>query len=213
MVGAPGLTARVLDGCSGAGGAARGYALGGHDVWGIDSDPDVEDHYLTGARANGRDRFRALDILDVLSRPGIARNSDFIHVSPPCQFNSAMSSARPGLADKYPDLIGPVREALIDIGLPFVIENVEAARSWLKDPVMLCAQMFQPGVLLYRHRLFEAGGGSSWPSRRCRLRACQGHARHAAGLIPCRPAGQGTGYPARPSQRPATSATSPSPAR
>jgi DNA (cytosine-5)-methyltransferase 1 len=29
----------------------------------------------------------------------------------------------------------------------------------MKDPVRLCAQMFRPGVLLYRHRLFEVGGG------------------------------------------------------
>jgi DNA (cytosine-5)-methyltransferase 1 len=80
--------------------------------------------------------------------------SDFcaIHASPPCQGYSKMSNCRPGLADKYPKLIEPLRERLIASGLPYIIENVEGAP--LIDPIALCGFMF--GRELYRHRLFEA---------------------------------------------------------
>ena len=96
------------------------------------------------------------DILEALAAPWTGR-ADFIHVSPPCQFYSQMSRCRPGLAATYPDLIGPVRELLTASGKPYVIENVEEARPWLKDPVTLCG--FMLGREMYRHRLFEAGGG------------------------------------------------------
>lgn len=79
----------------------------------------------------------------------------FIHVSPPCQRHSRMSSCRPGLAGRHPALIEPVRELLLTTGKPWVIENVEGAP--LTGPVTLCGQMF--GRRLYRHRLLEAGGG------------------------------------------------------
>jgi len=144
----------VLDGCSGAGGAARGYADAGHTVYGIDIRPELEHDYLK----SGVSGFLEADILEALAAPWIAK-ADFIHVSPPCQFYSAMAACRPGLAQRYPNLIGPVRELLNATGKPWVIENVEAAAPWMKDPVRLCAQMFRPGVLLYRHRLFETGGG------------------------------------------------------
>jgi DNA (cytosine-5)-methyltransferase 1 len=146
---------RVLDGCCGAGGAARGYASAGHLVYGIDSRPELETDYLKSGAAD----FLCTDILAVLAAPWIT-NVDFIHVSPPCQFYSQMSRCRPDLAASYPDLIGPVRELLNASGRPWVIENVKAAGPWMKNPAILCAQMFRPGVLLYRHRLFEAGGGA-----------------------------------------------------
>jgi hypothetical protein len=57
----------------------------------------------------------------------------------------------------YPDLIGPTREAFEAVGLPYVIENVEAAAPELKDPALLCGPMF--GLKVYRHRLFE----TNWP--------------------------------------------------
>jgi DNA (cytosine-5)-methyltransferase 1 len=64
---------------------------------------------------------------------------------------------RPGLAWQYPQLIDPVREALEANGKPYVIENVEGARDHMREPVVLCGFMF--GREMYRHRLFEAGGG------------------------------------------------------
>jgi DNA (cytosine-5)-methyltransferase 1 len=147
------MSRRILDGCCGAGGASRGHVLAGHRVFGIDLHP--QPNYLK----SGADGFARHGILEYLASPEIRGWFDFVHVSPPCQFYSAMSACRPALAQRYPDLIGPVRELLTDWGVPHVIENVEAAGPWLKDPVMLCAQMFRPGIPLYRHRLFEAGGG------------------------------------------------------
>jgi DNA (cytosine-5)-methyltransferase 1 len=199
----------VLDGCCGAGGATVGYVRAGHTVYGVDSDPRMEKSYLKSGAAG----FLCADILDTLRQPWIDR-VDFIHVSPPCQFYSAMAACRPGLAKQYPDLIGLVRELLDEAGKPWIIENVEAAAPWLKDPVRLCAQMFRPGVLLYRHRLLEVGGGfPAWPRRPGRLRAPQGAAASAAGRTRCRPAGPATGRRGPPSAWPATSATWRWPAR
>ena len=142
----------ILDGCCGAGGAAHGYVLAGHRVYGVDINPRLEADYLkSGAMA-----FKCMDVLKALQEP-FARTVGFIHVSPPCQFYSQMSRCRPGLSEEYPDLIGPVRELLNATGRPWVIENVESARPWMKDPVTLCGYMF--GRETYRHRLFETGGG------------------------------------------------------
>ena len=97
------------------------------------------------------------DILEVLRSPLLLHGVSFILVAPPCQFYSQMSRCRPKLAEQYPNLIPPVRDALNATGLPWVIENVEAARPWMKNPVMLCGWMF--GREMYRHRLLETGGG------------------------------------------------------
>jgi len=144
----------VLDGCCGAGGATAGYVRAGHTVYGTDLSARVKKNYMQSGAAG----FLRADILDVLASPWISR-VDFIHVSPPCQHYSAMSRCRPDLAAWYPELITPGRELLNASGKPWLIENVPAAAPWMKDPLLLCAQMFRPGVLLYRHRLLEAGGG------------------------------------------------------
>jgi DNA (cytosine-5)-methyltransferase 1 len=141
----------ILDGCCGAGGAARGYVNAGHLVHGIDISPRLRDDYLKSGAAS----FTQMDVLRALRH--WAPLADFVHVSPPCQFYSQMSNCRSDLAASYPDLIGPVRELLNASGKPWIIENVEAAGSWMKDPVVLCGWMF--GRETYRHRLFEAGGG------------------------------------------------------
>jgi DNA (cytosine-5)-methyltransferase 1 len=83
---------------------------------------------------------------------------DAVHASPPCQWYSVSAGlpwVRAGLADEYP-LIDLVRERLVDVGIPYVIENVQGARDWMQDPVMLCGSAF--GLPLWRHRLFELGG-------------------------------------------------------
>lgn len=158
----------VLDGCCGAGGASRGYARAGHEVLGVDSEP--QPNYLkSGARW-----FLRADILEVLRQPWIA-GVDFIHLSPPCQRGSRMSNCRPGLAQTYPDLVPSVREAAIATGKPYVIEQPEHGTP-LIDPVRLC--MWQFGREAYRHRDFEAGGGFKLaqpprpPEGSARLRSC-----------------------------------------
>jgi DNA (cytosine-5)-methyltransferase 1 len=143
---------RVLDGCCGAGGTGAGLAAAGLDVHGVDSDPAVGPDYLR----SGASSFTCADILDVLASPWL-RSFAAAVVGPPCQHYSQMSRCRPGLAAHYPELITPVRGELDAWGGPYVIENVEAARPWMKDPVTLCGWMF--GRETYRHRLLEAGGG------------------------------------------------------
>jgi DNA (cytosine-5)-methyltransferase 1 len=93
---------------------------------------------------------------------GELREFDFIHVGPPCQRWSRMTSCRPELRALYPDLITPMRPRLIESGVPYVIENVEG--SPLLDPVWLCGLNFNR--LLYRHRGFEAGNGLVIPRLR-----------------------------------------------
>jgi DNA (cytosine-5)-methyltransferase 1 len=144
---------RLLDGCCGAGGGARGYVTAGFEVHGIDSNPRLEQDY----RKSGAASFTCGDILDKLADLDYVRSFHVIHCSFPCQHYSQMSRCRPGLASSYPDLITPGRELLLAVGVPYVIENVAAARPWLKDPVVLCGVMF--GKHVYRHRLFEAGNG------------------------------------------------------
>jgi DNA (cytosine-5)-methyltransferase 1 len=148
----------IGDGCCGAGGAARGYVNAGHLVYGIDSNAVLRQDYL---KSGARD-FLEADILEALAAPW-ARNVGFWHVSPPCQRYSRMSNCRPGVAQEYPDLIGPVRELLIATGVPFVLENVPG--SPLKDPVTLCMSMF--GRPAYRHRWFETGNGFSFTAPAC----------------------------------------------
>jgi DNA (cytosine-5)-methyltransferase 1 len=49
---------------------------------------------------------------------------------------------------------------MVASGRPYVIENVDAPapRAELVDPIRLCGRSF-PGLRVYRHRLFELGGG------------------------------------------------------
>lgn len=81
---------------------------------------------------------------------------------PPCQDFSPLK-ARTGKT--YPRLIEPFRELLRAWGGPYVIENVEAARPHLIDPILICGSMLYNGLgelpvvddlLLKRHRLFES---------------------------------------------------------
>lgn len=147
------LTEYILDGCCGQGGGARGYALAGHCVVGVDSDPGCRDGYLRSGAAE----FICADILEVLADRGFMSRFTVALVNPPCQGYSRMSYCRPEIEGRYPRLIKPVQPLLDDWGGPFVIENVEGARSELRDPVTMCMWMF--GARTYRHRLLEAGGG------------------------------------------------------
>ena len=82
-----------------------------------------------------------------------------IHASPPCPRWSAMTAVS-GNPEEHPALIEPIRELLAEIGLPYVIENVE--RAPLINPVRCCAAAFNLAIneegkryVLRRHRLFE----------------------------------------------------------
>ncbi|MFF4558592.1 SAM-dependent methyltransferase [Streptomyces sp. NPDC001422] len=133
---------RVLDLFCCQGGAGKGYADAGFDVTGVDFTPQPRYPY----------RFVQADALDYLREHGAG--FDFIHASPPCQFDSDCQRLR---GNAHPDLIGPTRAALEATGRPFVIENVRGALPKLRTPVLLCGAMF--AMATYRHRYFETGGG------------------------------------------------------
>lgn len=146
----------------GAGGAGKGYQEMGFDIVGF----DIEDH------PNYPGIFHIADAMDVLievsetgSWNGITPQA--IHTSPPCQ-----AYAQGGLREKskFPRLIAPVRDLLIDIGVPYVIENVIGAKRDMVNPHLVCGSWFS--LKVRRHRLFEA----SFPMPQ----------------IPCRHADQGT---------------------
>lgn len=128
------------------GGATRGYQQVGFHVTGV----DLEDQ----PRYIG-DEFWQADAIGFLTihADWIRAHVDFIHASPPCQFDSDCQRIR---GNEHPDLIEPTREALDELGVPYVIENVRGALPKLKNPVELCGTMF--GLRTYRHRYFEAGG-------------------------------------------------------
>ena len=148
---------RALDLYCGAGGAGRGLQLAGFDdVVGVDNKP--QPHYPG--------RFVLADVLTL--DLDFIRGFDFVCSSPPCQRYTSLHHA-PG-KHRDADLIGPTRELLIASGVDLVIENVEAARPWLRDPVLLCGSMFDlethpypEGWRLERHRLFETSFPISAP--------------------------------------------------
>ena len=128
---------RLLDLFCCAGGAGMGYSRAGFDVVGVDIDP--QPNYPFG--------FYQRDAIDFLEVHG--KRFDAVHASPPCQ---AFTNAQRIQKNDHPDFLTPIREMLLELGKPFVIENVVGAP--LRDPIMLCGPMF--GLETYRHRLFES---------------------------------------------------------
>lgn len=145
------------------GGAAKGYADAGFEVFGVDITPQPRFPFWFGLG-------NALDALRMLLKNQPLRfflstkcgtmlrveDIDAIHASPPCQ---AHTNAQKIQGNDHPTLIDPTRRLLDLIGLPYVIENVPG--SPLNDPVELCGSMF--GLETYRHRLFETNWELSAP--------------------------------------------------
>ena len=131
---------RLLDLFCGAGGAAVGYSRAGFgEIVGVDHLPQPRFPF----------EFIQADALEFVAEHG--REFDVIHASPPCQAYSHQSNCRPG--NEYPDLISATRDAILETGKPYVIENVSSARSRLQCAIMLCGKTF--GLKVYRHRWFE----------------------------------------------------------
>jgi DNA (cytosine-5)-methyltransferase 1 len=128
---------KLLDLFCGAGGAGMGYHRAGFNVTGVDIRPMPRYPFA----------FIQADALEYLAEHGA--EYDVIHTSPPCQAYS-VTSAMPGVG-QYPELVEPVRELLISIGKPYIIENVPGAP--LINPIELCGTMFD--LPLIRHRRFE----------------------------------------------------------
>lgn len=137
----------ILDLYCCAGGAGMGYYQAGFEVVGVDINPQPnypfpfwQDDALTVLR-----QLRERDV-----------NVTAIHASPPCQsyLNLGKVNRKLGRTYEHPDLIAETRELLEATGLPWVIENVQDARTSLRDPVRICGTGL--GLPLRRHRLFES---------------------------------------------------------
>lgn len=131
---------RLLDLYCGAGGAGWGYHLAGFDVTGID--------IYHQPKHKKEMTFIQGDALAILDDLDYCRSFDVIHTSPVCKKYSITASLH---KNKYPDDIPSLREKLIKVGVPYVIENVPGAP--LVNPIILCGSMF--GLQVIRHRLFE----------------------------------------------------------
>lgn len=127
---------RALDLFSGAGGATRGLQLAGFHVTGVDLHP--QPRYVGDAFHQA----------DAMTFP--LEGFDFIWASPPCQRYSITQNAQKN-SEVHPDLIDPIRQRLIESGVPWVIENVLFAP--LRHTVRLCGSIF--GQNSWRHRIFE----------------------------------------------------------
>ena len=163
---------RALDPFCGQGGTSQGLIDAGFDVYGV----DLADH---SKRYPGA--FHVGDVIDVLLRLLDGRSVPFAHKDgrveylyledfdlifggPPCQGYSIATAGNPAARAKYDRLIAIVRDLLEQTGLPWVIENVELARSEMRDPILLCGRMFDLRandadglpLVLDRHRLFES---------------------------------------------------------
>jgi DNA (cytosine-5)-methyltransferase 1 len=130
-----------------------GYHRAGFDVIGVDLEPQTSYPF----------RFVRADAFDYL-RSGIPDGCRAIHASPPCPHYSVLNRSWNVDKDKHPDLIAATREVLVDLGVPYVIENVNLARKVMIDPVRLCGSMFDLPV--EKHRMFETS--FSLPQLPCR---------------------------------------------
>jgi DNA (cytosine-5)-methyltransferase 1 len=138
---------RLLDLYCKAGGASKGYADAGFDVVGIDIKKQKRYPY----------EFIQADCLEILQDMEYLRTFDVITASPPCQTHSRTKHLRDaqGKSTDKVDLIPQTRQALIESGKPYVIENVPGAP--LVNPVQFCGSSF--GLKVRRHRLFESSIG------------------------------------------------------
>jgi DNA (cytosine-5)-methyltransferase 1 len=136
---------KLLDLFCKAGGAGMGYHLAGFNVIGVDIEP--QPRYPFG--------FHRLDAIKAIVTSG--EHFDAVHASPPCQLYSNTQKIQ---GNDHPDYVSAVRNLLMELGKPFIIENVPG--SPLREPIELCGAMF--GLRTYRHRLFESNIPLSAPT-------------------------------------------------
>lgn len=155
----------ILDLFSCAGGAAMGYSRAGFDVVGVDIDPQPR-YPFEFHQAD------ALALLDLMLNAPDGSDDEWwhptrfaaVHASPPCQARSDLQRQSKRF---YEEFVPRVRERLLELGLPYVIENVvgdpDDPEARLVDPILLCGTMF-PGLRVIRHRLFESSVELEAPS-------------------------------------------------
>lgn len=128
---------RILDLFCGVGGASVGYALAGHDVVGVDIEPQPDYPF-------------EFELRDALYYPNF-ESFDVIHASPPCQADCTLTAGT-NQGRVYRSLTDTIRNRLLASGKPFIIEN-PPGRTSLRRDLVLCGEMFSLGVI--RHRVFE----------------------------------------------------------
>jgi DNA (cytosine-5)-methyltransferase 1 len=170
---------RALDIFCGGGGAGTGLRRAGFAaVVGV----DIAEHRASYEHTPGMHfvRFDATALT-----PELVRAFDFVWASPPCQAFSSMVpkyqreryQERWRAQGRHPELIGPMRALLQRAAVPFVIENVQGARAHMAGELLtLCGTMFD--LRVFRHRLFERGGGlPAMPQPACN------HAGRSVGIM------------------------------
>jgi DNA (cytosine-5)-methyltransferase 1 len=150
---------RLLDLFCGAGGCSVGYHRAGFDVVGVDINPQPRYPYEF-IQAD------ALEVLAFLTDPEpwehyedwlpaakLIQPFDAIHASPTCKAHTVGRNMWKGRLpdDRHPDLLTPTRARLLELGTPWIIENVPGAP--MRPDLELCGSMFGLGVR--RHRWFE----------------------------------------------------------
>ena len=162
---------KLLDAFSGEGGAGVGYMRAGFCVDAVDNAQARLDRYTLGC--SGALRINRDAIEHIVASVGLYAA---YHASPPCTGYSRGTVAIPDRLTRYDRLIAATRAALEATGRVWVIENVEDARSELRNPLTLCwTHFYRPGSVvdddgtplwMRRHRLFESNV-DLWPADEC----------------------------------------------
>lgn len=155
---------KLLDLFCGEGGASLGYHQAGFEVTGVDTARARLKYYPFD--------WEHEDALEYVYKYGDM--FDAVHASPPCQGYSIATSALPDRLERYDRLIPALRDLLLDLGKPYVIENVYNARKEMINPQLLCGRMFgltamdTDGVILHmdRHRMFETNWDLTVPEHK-----------------------------------------------
>jgi DNA (cytosine-5)-methyltransferase 1 len=139
---------KLLDLFCCAGGASMGYYRAGFEVTGVDikDQPSYPFKFIKG------------DVMEIIKDKDFLNSFDVIHASPPCQGYS--NATKPDSVYVHysqgkdtPKLIEPVRNALINTGKYYIIENVAGAKEYLIEPFRLTGYMFN--MPIERTRYFE----------------------------------------------------------
>ena len=155
------MSYRVLDLFCGGGGCSVGYHRAGLQPYGVDVFAQPHYPFLSVEQA---------DAFDVLRDVEFCRGFDLIHASPPCKDWTALSSLTGGNGTGW--MLTECQRLLPEIGVPWVIENVEGAP--MPGAITLCGSMFGlgfQGAVLKRHRLFQTSMPLTPPAQhKCKIK-------------------------------------------
>lgn len=147
----------MIDLFSGEGVAAMGYVQAGWRVRCIDNDPERIKHHA---------RHPHIEVIEADATTYPLEDADAVHASPPCTGHSETAPLANAVRGSDAGTEWMLRDTLLRLrfwgmvtGRPWVVENVEGAKTHFTDPVKLCGTMFDicdEGWSLQRHRWFES---------------------------------------------------------